>query len=89
MDFYIQGHSGCSLKIINDKLIFKSSQPNYLPRLKKQCEKQKEFYDVEVMIDKDNDSTQFPIIGYKHHSKNDFVFTKDREEQPAPEEAEN
>ncbi len=46
LDFYIQGHSGCSLKIINDKLIFKSSQPNYLPRLKKQCEKQKEFYEL-------------------------------------------
>ena len=49
-----------------------------------------QFYDVEVMIDKDGESTQFPIIGYKHHSKKDFVFTKDREEgQPAQEEAEN
>lgn len=42
--------------------------------------KQKKFYDIQVLIDKTNDSKQFPIIGYKHHSKETFTFTKDRAE---------
>lgn len=46
---------------------------------------QKKFFDVEVIIDKEGESTQFPIIGYKHHSKEGFTFTKDREEAPQEE----
>ena len=50
---------------------------------------QKEFFDIQVIIDKTNDSAQFPIIGYKHHSKEGFAFTKDREEQEEQTEAES
>ena len=75
---------------INDEVSLEDAKTLTAPVLEALSKKQKEFYDVEVMIDKDGDSTQFPIIGYKHHSKKDFVFTKDREEgQPAQEEAEN
>lgn len=42
--------------------------------------KQKKFYDIQVLIEKTNDSKQFPIVGYKHHSKETFTFTKDRAE---------
>ncbi len=42
---------------------------------------QKDFYDIQVIINKENESSQFPIIGYKHHSKDNFSFNKDREEQ--------
>ncbi|GMM10552.1 hypothetical protein I12421_09290 [Campylobacter lari] len=42
---YIEGNSGCNLKIISDNVIFKSTlDREYLPRLKKQCEKQKKFF---------------------------------------------
>ena len=74
---------------INDEVGLEDAKGIAAPVLEALSKKQKEFYDVEVMIDKDGDSTQFPIIGYKHHSKKDFVFTKDREEQPTQEEAEN
>ena len=74
---------------INDEVSLEDAKAMAAPVLEALSKKQKEFYDVEVMIDKDGDSAQFPIIGYKHHSKKDFVFTKDREEQPAQEEAEN
>ena len=57
-----------------------------LNKLKKD---QKEYFDVQVIIDKSNDSAQFPIIGYKHHSKEGFIFTKDREEQAEQTEAES
>lgn len=39
---------------------------------------EKKFYDVEMFIKKTNDDVQFPIIGYKHRSKEVFSFTKDR-----------
>ena len=74
---------------INDEVSLEDAKTLTGPVLESLTNKQKKFYDVEVMIDKENDSAQLPIIGYKHHSKKDFVFTKDREEQPAQEEAEN
>ena len=39
---------------------------------------QKEYYDVQIFIKKDEKSTNFPIIGYKHHSKDGFSWTKNR-----------
>lgn len=40
---------------------------------------QKKFYDIQVFIKKNKDSSDFPIIGYKQNNRSDFVFTKDRE----------
>ena len=74
---------------INDEVSLEDAKALTGPVLESLKEKQQKFYDVEVMIDKENDSTQFPIIGYKHHSKKDFVFTKDREEQETAPEAES
>lgn len=39
---------------------------------------QKKFYDIQVFIKKNNDAKDFPIIGYKHHNKDDFSWVKDR-----------
>lgn len=39
---------------------------------------EKKLYDIQVLIKKDNSDKSFPIIGYKHHSKNNFSWTKDR-----------
>lgn len=39
---------------------------------------QKSFYDIQVFIKKNNDASDFPIIGYKQNKKSDFVWTKDR-----------
>ena len=36
------------------------------------------YYDIQVFISKDNDDTRFPIIGYKHQTKDGFSWTKDR-----------
>lgn len=41
-------------------------------------DKQKEYYDIQVFIDKDAKTDNFPIIGYKHHTKDNFTWTKDR-----------
>lgn len=40
--------------------------------------KEKEYYDVQIFVKKDNEAKDFPIIGYKHHAKETFTWTKDR-----------
>mgnify|MGYP001851549633 FL=1 len=40
--------------------------------------KEKKFYDIQVFVKKDSEATDFPIIGYKHHAKDTFSWTKDR-----------
>ena len=41
---------------------------------------EKRYYDIQVLIENDANAGQFPIIGYKHHSKDALVWTKDRAE---------
>ena len=41
-------------------------------------DQEKAFYDIQVIISSDTDTTHFPIIGYKHHSKTAYSWTKDR-----------
>ena len=43
-------------------------------------DKEKKYYDFQIFISKDGDSNQFPIIGYKHHTKDSISWTKDRAE---------
>ena len=39
---------------------------------------EKKYYDFQVFITKDSESEEFPIIGYRHHSKDSITWTKDR-----------
>lgn len=42
-------------------------------------DKQKSYYDFQIIVKKKNEELKdFPIIGYKHHDNNGFVWTKDR-----------
>ena len=43
-------------------------------------DKEREYYDIQIFISKDTESNQFPIIGYKHHTKGAISWTKDRAE---------
>ena len=43
-------------------------------------DEQKKFYDIQVMIETDEESNQYPIIGYKHQSRDAITWTKDRAE---------
>ena len=40
--------------------------------------KEKKFYDIQIFVKKDSEATDFPIIGYKHHAKDTFSWTKYR-----------
>ena len=39
---------------------------------------EKSYYDVQVFINKNEKTSNFPIIGYKHHKKKHFSWTKNR-----------
>ncbi len=39
---------------------------------------QQQNYDFQVFVQKTNDAPDFPIIGYKHHKREEFSWTKDR-----------
>ncbi|MBQ6498040.1 MAG: hypothetical protein IJI58_04940 [Bacilli bacterium] len=41
-------------------------------------DQEKAFYDIQAIISSDTDTTHFPIIGYKHHAKTAYSWTKDR-----------
>lgn len=43
-------------------------------------EKEKKYYDFQIFIENDKNTSQFPIIGYKHHTKESITWTKDRAE---------
>lgn len=39
---------------------------------------EKAYYDIQVLIDNKANQDQFPIIGYKHHTKTAIVWNRDR-----------
>lgn len=41
-------------------------------------DEEKKYYDIQVFINKEEKTENFPIIGYKHHAKEGFSWTKDR-----------
>ena len=46
--------------------------------IKKLKKEQKKYYDIQVFVQKSKETNEFPIIGYKHHTKDSFSWTKDR-----------
>ncbi len=49
--------------------------------IKEFSDTEKSYYDIQIFLNKKNPSTeetQFPIIGYKHHTKDEIKWTKDR-----------
>ena len=39
---------------------------------------QKSYFDIQILIDNDNNKEQYPILGYKHRAKDSITWTKDR-----------
>lgn len=42
-------------------------------------DEQKKFFDFQFLIDNSENQSQFPIIGYKQHSRDSINWTKDRQ----------
>ena len=44
-------------------------------------EEQKKYYDIQFIMANDSNQAQFPIIGYKHHTRTAISWSKDRTEK--------
>ncbi len=62
-----------------DKDMSLETAKNLAPKITEQLKKEQlEYYDIQVFIQKTAKSSDFPIIGYKQHTKEGFNWTKDR-----------
>ena len=41
-------------------------------------DEEKAYYDIQIMVESEEENSQYPIIGYKHHTKAAISWTRDR-----------
>lgn len=63
---------------VNDDVSVSTAKEYAKKTLEVFAEKQLSYYDIQVLIKKNIETTDFPIIGYKHEDKSGFTWTKDR-----------
>lgn len=63
---------------VNDDVSVSTAKEYAKKTLEVFAEKQLSYYDIQVLIKKNVETTDFPIIGYKHEDKSGFTWTKDR-----------
>lgn len=63
---------------VNDETSLDSAKELGNKALEEFSEKEKKYYDFQFLIENDKNTNQFPIIGYKHHTKDNITWTKDR-----------
>ena len=74
----VQGRIIYITVIVNDDINLDSAK-NLGPKILEQfSDEQKAYYDIQLLIKNDANQDNFPIIGYKHHTKTSFSWTKDR-----------
>lgn len=64
--------------VANDDLARDTAKAKAGEVLSKFSEKERKVYDVQIFIKKEKEDAAFPIIGYAHHNKAEFSWTKDR-----------
>lgn len=64
--------------VVNDDVSTATAKESAKKVLEVFAEKQLNYYDIQVLITKNIETTDFPIIGYKHEDKSGFTWTKDR-----------
>ncbi|MBP3840690.1 MAG: hypothetical protein IK997_01035 [Bacilli bacterium] len=63
---------------VNDDIELDKAKETAGKILEKLSDEEKKFYDVQIFVSKDTDDAKYPILGYKHHSKDYVNWTKDR-----------
>ncbi|MBE6157497.1 MAG: hypothetical protein E7160_01745 [Firmicutes bacterium] len=64
--------------VVNEEASVDSSKNLANKVVEKLTDDEKKYYDIQVFIEKSNNTSNFPIIGYKHHGKDNFSWTKNR-----------
>ena len=63
---------------VNDDVSVDAAREMSNKTLEKLSDEEKAYYDIQFMIGNDKDKDHFPIIGYKHHTKQGISWTKNR-----------
>lgn len=63
---------------VNDDISVDSAKDMSNKTLEKLSDEEKAYYDVQFIISNEKDKDHFPIIGYKHHTKQGISWTKNR-----------
>ena len=63
---------------VNDDVSVDSARDMANKTIEKIADEEKSYYDIQFIISNDADKEHFPIIGYKHHSKQAISWTKNR-----------
>ena len=66
------------IAVVNDDIDTNKAKEIGGKVLEKLSDEEKKFYDIQIFISKDNKDEKFPIVGYKHHAKDNITWTKDR-----------
>lgn len=74
----INGKTIETIITVNDDVSVDAAKALADKSIEKLNNKEKKYYDIQVFIQKTGESGEFPIIGYRHHTKDGFSFTKDR-----------
>lgn len=74
----INGRTIETIITVNDDVSVDTAKSFADKSIESLTDKEKKYYDIQVFIQKSTDSGDFPIIGYRHHARDNFSFTKDR-----------
>lgn len=77
-EYFLQGKIVNVVITVNDDVGVDTAKSLASKVLESFDDDQKEYYDFQIFIKKNNDASDFPIIGYKQNSRKDLVWTKDR-----------
>lgn len=73
--------TGKIIKVIvdlKDDVTLDKAKETYTKLTEKLKDEQKKYFDLQVFLNKKSKDDNFPIIGYKHHNKDNVSWTKDR-----------
>lgn len=61
--------------VVNDEVSVDTAKGLSNKVLENLSDEEKKYYDIQIFIDKKSESEEFPIIGYKHHAKDNFSWS--------------
>ena len=64
--------------IVNDDISLEVAKEEGNKTLECFSDTEKSYYDIQIMMNSNTNTAQFPIIGYKHHTRAGFSWTQDR-----------
>ena len=74
----VTGRTVNSLIVTNDDTSIEDAKKLADPILEEFTDEQKKYYDFQFLIDNEKNQEQYPIIGYKHYTRDGIAWTKDR-----------